>query len=161
MIDDGSRRRYAAAGVPAALRGWVVRRKVQALARAAAGRRTRGLRGACGAQVATWELVAALCALGTVLAEYDDIEIVCFIDSAVALGTVVRGASRQPDWNALVGNLWLGAATKGCAMWAFRVPSAQNPADAPTRPDCKWRELDAMHRSGFSEEAWQWPAQPP
>ena len=119
------------------------------------------LRGARGAQVATWELVAALCALGTVLAEYRDIEMVCFIDSAVALGTIVRGASRQPDWNALVGNLWLGAAAKGCAMWAFRVPSAQNPADAPTRPESKWRELEAMHRAGFSEEAWQWPAQPP
>ncbi|CAK0845826.1 unnamed protein product, partial [Prorocentrum cordatum] len=126
VVDDGSRRRYAAADVPAALRGWVVRRKVQ---------------------VATWELVAALCTLGTVLAEYGDIDIVCFIDSAVALGAIVRGASRQPDWNALVGNLWFGAATEGCAIWAFRVPSAQNPADAPTRPESKWRELEATHRA--------------
>ena len=136
----GDQRRFARTRAPKWLRDWVCPRQKQ---------------------VSTWELVAALCALGTVLAEYDDIEIVCFIDSAVALGTVVRGASRQPDWNALVGNLRLGAATKGCAMWAFRVPSAQNPADAPTRPDCKWRELEAMHRSGVSEEAWEWPAQAP
>jgi len=163
VIDDGCQRRYAAAEVPAALRRWVVRRKVQAGARARGapggrgGAACRGLR----VQVATWELVAALCAIATVLSESDEVEIISFIDSAVALGTLLRGASRQPDWNALVGQLWLDAARQGCPMWAFRVPSAQNPADAPTRPTQKWRELQAMQRAGFSQEAWQWPTSAP
>ena len=112
-------------------------------------------------QVATWELVAALCAIATVLSESDEVELISFIDSAVALGTLLRGASRQPDWTALVGQLWLDAARQGCPMWAFRVPSAQNPADAPTRPTQKWRELQAMQRAGFSQEAWQWPTSAP
>ena len=105
--------------------------------------------------------MAALCALATVLAESEEVEIVSFIDSAVALGTAPRGASRQPDWNALVGDLWLDAAKKGCATLAFRAPSAFNPADAPTRPQRKWRELEAMRRSGFPEEARQWPPDAP
>lgn len=163
MIDDGCQRRYAAAEVPAALRRWVVRRKVQAGARAPGspgGRGGAACRGLC-VQVATWELVAALCAIATVLSESDEVEIISFIDSAAALGTLLRGASRQPDWNALVGQLWLDAARQGCPMWAFRVPSAQNPADAPTRPTQKWRELQAMQRAGFSQEAWQWPTSAP
>ena len=46
-------------------------------------------------------------------------------------------------------------------MWAFRVPSAQYPADAPTRPTRRWQEVQAMQCAGFSQEAWQWPASAP
>ena len=83
-----------------------------------------------------------------------------FIDSTVALGTLLRGASRQADWNALVGDLWLSVATAGWELYAWRVPSRQNPADAPTRPVAKSCELQSLQALGFSETEWAWPPLP-
>ena len=102
-------------------------------------------------------MVAALCALRSVLKGPEEVEIILFVDSAVALGTLLRGASRQSDWNALVGDLWFAAAAVGCTMQAYRVPSALNPADAPTRPDTKGHQIEALRSEGFVETGWEWP----
>ena len=68
-------------------------------------------------QIATWELVAAVCALWHFLDGHsieDGTEIQLFVDSTVALGTLVRGSSRQPDWNSLVAELWFQTAVRCC-----------------------------------------------
>ena len=58
-------------------------------------------------QIATWELVAALAGLWALLDDpvCSGSEILLLVDSAVALGTLLRGASRQSDWNDLVSEI--------------------------------------------------------
>jgi hypothetical protein len=97
-----------------------------------------------------------------------------FIDSNVALGTLLRGASRrasgfarpgirlalsrrQHDWNALVSDIWFEAARGGHALAALRVPSRLNLSDAGTRRAQKKAELRAMYAAGFVRVAWEWP----
>ncbi len=92
----------------------------------------------------------------------------------------MRGSSRQRDWNALLGSFWFRAARADAvvaawcepsdpmvaALGALRtarrwVPSALNPADAPTRPAQKQLELQELGRAGFVPEPWSWPARAP
>ena len=112
-------------------------------------------------QVASWELVAALAGIDQVLRERTGVEVIAFIDSEVALGTLLRGSSREPDWNALIGEVWLRAARGGHLLAAFRVPSAQNPADWPTRPLAKRLGIEQLESEGFSRTGWVWPADMP
>ena len=103
--------------------------------------------------MASFELVAALAVLHRVLDEHSGVDVNVFIDSRVVLGTLLRGSSRQRDWNALLGSFWFRAARADAvvaawcepsdplvaALGALRaarrwMPSALNPADAPTRP---------------------------
>eukprot|EP00959_Pyramimonas_sp_CCMP1952_P387747 8126155-Pyramimonas_sp.AAC.1 len=62
-----------------------------------------------------------------------DCEAVLFIDSNVALHTLVRGASRQDDYNAAVADFWFQIATAAIILHAARAPSKLNLADGPTR----------------------------
>ena len=113
-------------------------------------------------QIATWELVAALCSLWWLLSRNlidESWEVHLFLDSKTALGTLLRGASRQKDWNSLVGEIWFKIACHGCLLMAWYVPSHQNLADAPTRPRQKQHELEAFQDAGFESTAWQWPKQ--
>ena len=114
-------------------------------------------------QVATWELVAALAALWHIMSDLESPgaqwELEIFIDSTVALGTLLRGCSRQCDWNKLVSELWFRAAVSGTLMYAWRVPSKQNLADAPTRFFQRSTEMRQLRDAGFKETAWQWPLQ--
>ena len=61
------------------------------------------------AQVATWELVAALSTLWSllslVLRASAWTEVHLFVDSSVVLGTLLHGSSRQTDWNASVAEI--------------------------------------------------------
>jgi hypothetical protein len=104
-------------------------------------------------------------------------QVICFIDSNVALGTLLRGSSRlgvsrasqeglassrrQPDWNRLVSGIWFDAASRGHVFGAFRVPSKLNLADAGTRMEDKTAELRAMSNAGFARIEWQWPSDMP
>ena len=105
-------------------------------------------------------------------------QVICFIDSNVALGTLLRGSSRmgvcvcrvakgrvssrrQPDWNRLVSGIWFDAASRGHVFGAFRVPSKLNLADAGTRMEDKTAELRAMSSAGFARIEWQWPSDMP
>lgn len=78
-----------------------------------------------------------------------------------ALGVLLRGTSRQPDYNALVADIWFAAAAARCLLSAWYVPSALNVADAPARPATKAAEIAAMVREGFTEVAWPWPRAAP
>ena len=89
-----SKRVFSREFVPEPLRQWVQQRRQQ---------------------IATWELVAALCAVWYFLRSPArlsacHLQINLFIDSNVALGTLLRGTSRQSDWNDLVAGIWFEAA---------------------------------------------------
>ena len=84
-----------------------------------------------------------------------------FIDSNVALGTLLRGTSRQSDWNDLVAGIWFEAAAQAALLLAWRVPSKLNLADAPTRPEKCASELRALINRGFVETEWWWPPHSP
>ena len=135
---DG-RREWAAAQTPRWLRRKVQRRR---------------------AQVATWELCAALAAVWALLDregfQVGECEVLLFVDSNVALGTLRKGYSKEWDWNALAAEFWFRLADAGLSLRAFRVPSGQNLADAPTRSD-KVREMREMEAAGFAERRWRWP----
>ena len=82
-----------------------------------------------------------------------------FIDSIAALGSLLRGSSRQEDWNTLVTELWFRTATEGILLGAWWVPSKLNVADAPTRSASKAKDMETLIKAGFQEVAWEWPRQ--
>ena len=140
-----SKRVFSRGFVPEPLRQWVHQRRQQ---------------------IATWELVAALCAVWYFLKSPArlsacHLQINLFIDSHVALGTLLRGTSRQSDWNDLVTGIWFEAAAQAVLLLAWRVPSRLNLADAPTRPEKCASELRALINRGFVETEWWWPPHSP
>ena len=140
-----SKRVFSRGFVPEPLRQWVHQRRKQ---------------------IATWELVAALCAVWYFLKSPArlsacHLQINLFIDSDVALGTLLRGTSRQSDWNDLVTGIWFEAAAQAVLLLAWRVPSKLNLADAPTRPEKCASELRALINRGFVETEWWWPPHSP
>ena len=136
-------RKWAASAVPSSLRKWACHRKTQ---------------------IATWELVAAICAFWSLVDDISELgatEVHLFVDSSSALGCLMRGSARRPDWNALVQHLWFETAHRGILLLGWWVPSALNLADAPTRQDMKAEEMDVLRQAGFSECAWAWPVKAP
>eukprot|EP00959_Pyramimonas_sp_CCMP1952_P438976 9190115-Pyramimonas_sp.AAC.1 len=106
--------------------------------------------------------MAAICALHWLLSEQlGDLEVLLFVDNQTALGTLVRGSSRQPDWNDLIGDFWLRVARAGMLLCSFYVPSHSNLADAPTRPREKTAALEAMQAAGFTDVPWSCPPDAP
>ena len=85
------------------------------------------------------------------------LEILLFVDSNPALGALLRGTSRQVDWNCLVTSIWFAAADRGDVLCPFRVPSAQNLADAPSRAHEDPAKIDCLFERGFEEVDWVWP----
>ena len=83
------------------------------------------------------------------------------MDNQTALGTLLRGSSRQSDWNDLVGDLWLRVARAGILFYSFYVPSHLNLADAPTRPQEKAAALEALEAAGFANVPWCSPPDAP
>ena len=79
----------------------------------------------------------------------------------MALGTLLRGSSRQKGWNALVADLWFNVAHTGTLLLAWRVPSKQNLADIPTRPSARSKDMSRLMQLGFQEVPWQWPEEAP
>ena len=132
---------WAAADVPAKARQWVLHRKNQ---------------------IGTWELMAALCALKFLLSYLPgEFEILAFVDNTSALGALLRGCSRQFDWNELIGELWFAVAQRGHYLHLWHVPSHLNLADAPTRPEAKSEQLRKLAADGFQEMPWSFPADAP
>ena len=113
-------------------------------------------------QVATWELMAAICALHWLHSQqFGDLEVTLFVDNQTALGTLIRGSSRQLDWNALLEDVWLRVARVGTLFYAFYVPSHLNLADAPTRPQQKQAALEQLTNAGFRQVPWEVPPDAP
>ena len=97
-----SKRVFSRGFVPGPLRRWVHQRRHQ---------------------ITTWELVAALCAVWYFLRlparlSACHLQINLFIDSDVALGTLLRGMSRQSHWNDLVTGIWFEAAAQAALLLA-------------------------------------------
>ncbi len=120
-----SKRVFSGELVPIPLRQWEQRRRTQ---------------------IAIWELVATLCAVWCFLRSpvglsACHLQINLFIDSNVALGTLLRGTSRQSDWNDLVAGIWFEAAAQAALLLAWR----------PTRPEKCALELRALIDRGFVE----------
>ena len=108
-------------------------------------------------QIGTWELLAAVCALRQIFERLtEDTEVLLFIDSTAALGTLLRGASRQMDWNSMVGEIWFQPALRGHFLTAWRVPSKLNMADLPSRVP-KPEPIPKLTEQGFSEIDFEWP----
>ena len=132
---------WAAASVPAAARRW------------ARPRRT---------QIALWELLAAICSLQFLIENgLKDCEVVSFIDSTVALHTLIRGASRQNDYNDVVNDFWFTVAGAGLLLHAARVPSKLNLADGPTRMHSFEASRADLAERGFRQVQWEWPTRMP
>ena len=132
----GNLREYARAQVPPALRRWALPRKQQ---------------------IGTWELLAAVCALWQLFDKVRaPVEILLFVDNTAAHGTIVRGSSRQEDWNHLVSEIWFQPATAGNCFSAWWVPSHLNIADAPSRTPAP-ESVTCLTAQGFQEIDFQWP----
>ena len=109
-------------------------------------------------QVTLWELLAALCGVQWFLQqalEYP--ELVVFIDNTAALHTLLRGSSRQADFNSVLGSVWFDLARANVLMHAHYVPSALNLADGPTRASKADKSRATLESLRFKEVAWQWP----
>ena len=132
----GNQREFARARVPGALRRWALPRKHQ---------------------IGTRELLAAVCALWQIFEDVPTtVEVLLFVDSTAALGTLVRGSSRQGDWNHMVSEIWFQPALRGHCLSAWWVPSHLNVADAPSR--IEWPEgVTCLTSRGFKEVAFKWP----
>ena len=105
--------------------------------------------------------MAAVCALWYFFesaAGTSGLDIVLLIDSSVALGTLLRGCSRQRDWNDIVSGIWFAAADQGHILNIFRAPSHLNVADWPTREERKAKEMQQLTASGFNRVVWTWPS---
>ena len=72
--------------------------------------------------------------------------VILYVDNDAALGALVKGTSGSKPSAALVSRFWETVAAHGLFLWADRVPSAANPADAPSRGRC-----DELRRRGFEE----------
>ena len=89
-------------------------------------------------QIATWKLVAVFCAVWFFLRSparlsASHLQIHLFIDSNMALSTLLCGTSRQSYWNDLDTDIWFEAAAQNRAAPHMTIPSKINLADAQVR----------------------------
>ena len=77
-----------------------------------------------------WQLCARMIFLGiTCQRSARQLQINLITDSDVAWDTLLRGATRQSDWNGLITGIWFRAAAQAALLLAWRVPSKLNLAD--------------------------------
>ena len=85
----------------------------------------------------------------------DDIagcDVLHFADNTAANAALVKGYSASPDLAAMVGSLHLRLAREAIRPWIHLVPSALNPADAPSRGD-----FEELHRIGAIRVSFVFP----
>lgn len=75
-----------------------------------------------------------------------------FVDNDGVMGGFIKGASRQPETNLMMGKFWLRAAARKQAVNFWRVESKANIADGPTRHD-----LELLQELGAQEREPVWP----
>ena len=83
-----------------------------------------------------------LVALGTFAHLIKGKRVVIYIDSTAAIGSIVKGHSKRQDINLYAGTAWHILADLGVTPYFVRVPSKQNPADAPSRSEFADLEAD-------------------
>ena len=99
------------------------------------------------------ESLAALVGLHTFAPFLHDAEILHFVDSTAAEGSLVKGYSCSATLAATASAYWTTAGRCSIAAWIGRVPSRLNVADGPTRGD-----LSAVEAHGWQHIA---PTLPP
>jgi len=90
-------------------------------------------------QIAAYELAALVMILETFQEELRGTLWQCWLDSDVVRGGISNGSVKGTavDLNLIVGKWWLQVAQLNIGFWSWRVPSAQNVADGPTRKDLR------------------------
>ena len=81
------------------------------------------------------ESLAALLGLHSFAPFQHDAEVVHFVDSTAAEGSLIKGYSGSATLAAVAGAYWTTAGRCNAAAWIGRVPSRLNVADGPTRGD--------------------------
>ena len=81
------------------------------------------------------ELVAPLLALGTWREIFCNVLWTAFIDNSGALHALLKGSSKSPEANVMVGRMWLNLCCTQTVLFCQRVESKANIADGPTRHD--------------------------
>ena len=77
-----------------------------------------------------WQLCARMIFLGiTCQRSAHQLQFNLITESDVAWDTLLRGATRQSDWNGLITGTWFRAAAHATLLLAWRVPSMLNLAD--------------------------------
>ena len=118
-------------------------------------RRWRAKLSARKTQINVYEQAAVLLALGTFAPLISNRRVLIYIDSNAALGSIVKGHSNRQDINLYAGTVWHLLAKHKITAFFMRVPSKQNPADAPSRG-----EFRALRRDkGARWAAPVWPQQ--
>ena len=107
-------------------------------------------------QIVALELVTVLVAYTTWRPHLRGKPFQLYIDNDAANRALTTGFSSRSDLARLAGLWWLIMARDGAAPWLWRVPSAVNPADYPTRPKEGWRLLGALHRYRKEEARPDW-----
>jgi len=98
------------------------------------------------------EAVAVVLGLSTFANELEHADVLVFVDNQGVLHSLMNASSRQPETNAMVGEIWLRAACKSMSFYFWRVESHANIADGPTR-----QFYDDMVRLGCLEVEPKWP----
>ena len=86
------------------------------------------------ANIVAYELIAAILGIFLTYAILPGTTAVTHnVDNEPALGGIIKGCSKQPDLNNLIGALWFQAAHKVRQYFGRYVPSKSNLADGPSR----------------------------
>jgi len=72
--------------------------------------------------------------------------VILFVDNEAAKEAIIKGTSSSRASAKLVTNFWRRAAEAELYLWVERVPSAANPADAPSRRACPELALAGCRR---------------
>ena len=87
-------------------------------------------------QIVAFEILAAVVGILSLCPErLRGMKVVHFIDSVAALGSIIKGFSRQEDLALVVGRLWFEASELMLNYTAQFVPTHLNLADGPSRDD--------------------------
>ena len=75
-----------------------------------------------------------------------------YTDNQGVLGSVINGSSTAPEMNAIIGSIWLHVSAHHISLDVYRVESAANIADGPSRSS-----FELMERLGALEVEAVWP----
>ena len=92
------------------------------------------------------EAAAALLGICSFAQHLFDVDVLHFIDSTAAEGSVIKGLSRSRTLSAIAGAYWTTANMCRAAIWVAHVPSKLNVADGPSRHDF----------SAVDQYGWRW-----
>jgi hypothetical protein len=84
-------------------------------------------------QIGVQEALAVILCLATFHEHLVGVRWYGFIDNSGVMHNFLKGSSKSPETNEMIGQFWLQLARNGTSFRAGQVESAANPADGPTR----------------------------